>query len=160
MNKIIFLDFDGVLNSASWFKTIHESREGKPYVSSFERSTEQLDPRCVKMISDLAVSTGSNIIVSSSWRILHELHEIQDILEARGMVKEVLPIGVTPDSHKRFRGDEVKMWLAQNPRVHTHVIFDDDGDFYSDQPLVKTSWEDGLLPHHVELAREILLNRK
>lgn len=158
MNRIIFLDIDGVLNSAKWM--VSQSFDEKVYTSMFERHINDLDPAAVKMISDLAVETQSGIIVSSSWRILHPLHEIRDMLKACGMDERVLPHGVTPRSRKSFRGDEVNEWLEQNPDVCIHVIFDDDNDFHPNQPLINTSWEVGVQPEHIERARKILMNTK
>lgn len=154
--KAIFLDFDGVLNNIEWMMQFKAN--DATYYSYFEKSAKELDPSRVKMISDLAVETDSSIVVSSSWRLLHELHELRDLLETRGMDPKILPRSVTPDSSRRFRGDEIDMWLQVNPDYKTHVIFDDDGDFYPHQPLVQTSWEVGLLPTHIDAARKILLN--
>lgn len=155
MERIIFLDFDGVLNCWPWIKQLNES--GEKFESFLKRSYKEIDPARVKMISDLAVETGSGIIISSSWRILHELHELCDILLVNGMNEDVLPRGVTPKKGG-FRGDEVQMWLDQNTHIQSYVIFDDDGDFHPHQPLVQTSWDEGLCASHIVRAREILLN--
>lgn len=155
MSRIIFLDFDGVLNCLPWMKQLSES--GEVFTSFLARSFKELDPARVKLVSDLAEEVNAGIIVSSSWRILHPLHEICDILKANGMAEDVLPRGVTP-KHGSFRGDEVNLWLSQNPHITTHVIFDDDGDFHPGQPLVQTSWEEGLCAAHIDIAREILLD--
>jgi hypothetical protein len=153
--RVIFLDIDGVLNCADWLHSQHQT--GIKYKSFMERHYKELDPARVKMISDFAVETQASIIISSTWRILHELHELCDMLSAAGMDQSVLPVGVTPRSEKGFRGDEIRAWLHQNPHINNYVIFDDDGDFYSGQPLVKTTWDDGLLPSHIEAARHILV---
>ncbi|HUU87672.1 MAG TPA: HAD domain-containing protein [Candidatus Glassbacteria bacterium] len=49
MNKIIFLDFDGVLN--------YRDRFG------------ELVPSCVKTLSKLLIETGAKVVISSSWRM-------------------------------------------------------------------------------------------
>lgn len=156
--RAMFLDFDGVLNYAGWMKIVYEEFKDERATSYFERHARELEPSRVKMISDLALETDSAIVVSSSWRILHELHELCDLLKAAGMDERVLPKAATPRSSKGFRGQEVIDWLQANPHYNTYVIFDDDGDFYDGQPLVKTDWNVGLLPSHVEAARKILLN--
>lgn len=149
------MDFDGVLNCLPWMKQLTES--GEVFTSFLQRSYKEIDPARVKLVSDFALAVDAGIIISSSWRILHPLHELCDILSANGMHDDVLPRGVTP--HKgSFRGDEVNLWLQQNTHINSHVIFDDDGDFHPDQPLVQTTWEEGLLPVHIEQARKILLN--
>jgi hypothetical protein len=153
--KVIFLDFDGVLNTAELIHSVVSSRK---FTSYTEKHYEELDPVRVKMISDLALETGAVIVVSSSWRILHTLEELRDMLRCAGMDERVLPIDVTPNTSRGFRGQEVYDWLSDHPDVTHHVIFDDDGDFYPLQPLVKTSWEGGLTEDHIDLARGALIN--
>lgn len=150
--RVIFLDFDGVLNSAEWMKHLHNTKE--KFDSFLQRSYKELDPIKVKMMSEFAIEQQASIVVSSSWRILHPLHELCDILLHNGMTEEALPKAVTPH-FGNFRGDEVNLWLQQNPQYNSHVIFDDDGDFHKDQPLVKTTWETGLQEAHIDLARGI-----
>lgn len=157
--KIIFLDFDGVLNNAAYMQDVMSSGEYKR-LSFSQRSFKELDPTRVKMVSDLALETDADIVVSSSWRILSELSELREYLQGAGMDENVLPIARTPITPKGFRGEEVKQWLDANTDVSSYVIFDDDGDFYPEQMLVQTSWNEGLLPEHVERARKILLNEK
>lgn len=161
--KILFLDFDGVLNSLDWYKRRAELGMTPPQDSFLHRSHYELDETKVKMISDFVKDTGVTVVVSSSWRILHSLQELRDIVKACGWdASEFLDI--TPRSEKGFRGDEINAWLNDSSKRHveilepiTHyVIFDDDGDFYPDQLLVKTSWEHGLIEDHLNKAREIL----
>ncbi len=116
------------------------------------------------MMSDFAIEMNAAVVVSSSWRILHPVEELREILQAAGW--EAPPvIDITPRSQKGFRGDEVNAWLNDSTKRHvelsepiTHyVIFDDDSDFHPDQPFVHTSWEHGLQEAHLDLARGILL---
>lgn len=59
MNKYIFLDIDGVLNSMDWFK---ENRETSDYT--------EIDPEKVKLLKEIVDKTGAEIILSSTWREL------------------------------------------------------------------------------------------
>lgn len=152
--KTIFLDFDGVLNNADFFWRLKEHQKANQLFMT--RGSEELDPEKVKLISDFALEMDATIVVSSSWRILHSLSELQDFLKDVGMDERVLPISVTPQHEKGFRGTEVRSWLEQNPHVTNYVIFDDDGDFYPSQRLVQTSWDTGLLPIHIDAAGKIL----
>jgi hypothetical protein len=153
MERCIFLDFDGVLNCASWLKQLDES--GEKFESFLHRTYKELDPARVKMVSDLAKETNSGIIISSSWRNLHPLNELCDILLKNGMDEDVLPRGITPNIGL-FRGNEVEYWIDHNTQITSHVIFDDGTDFHPHQPLVLTTWDEGLLPAHIEKARKIL----
>lgn len=151
--KVIFLDFDGVLNCAEWMKNVNRQQ----YLSMFEKDKEELDPVRVKMISDFALEFDASIVISSSWRILCSLKILTDLLRIRGLDERVAVIDVTPRSSSGFRGSEVEQWLKETHHtVESHVIFDDDGDFHPDQPLVKTTWDSGLEQHHIDKAREIL----
>lgn len=159
--KVVFLDFDGVLNCESWMHCVTDTRRanGFPPQSAFDRDKEELDPSRVKLVSDFCIEESASIVVSSSWRKLMSMADLWDVLRSTGMDKAIQIIGVTPNSSTGFRGTEVLMWLDEhsvNCNVTKCVIFDDDGDFYSHQPLVKTTWEEGLLPAHIAQARELL----
>jgi hypothetical protein len=155
--KIIFLDFDGVLNNADWISEIQRKKE---YLSMFEKHEREFDPSKVKLMSDFALEIGASVVISSSWRKLHTLEELQIMLHKAGFDPSIPIIDVTPDSPNGFRGSEVEAWInGTHHSIEDHVIFDDDGDFHYDQPLVKTSWDDGLCDFHIERAKE-LLNRE
>ncbi len=149
--KVIFLDFDGVLNNGEWMKKINW--EERP-ISMFEKDKREIDPSKVKLISDLALEFNASIVISSSWRILLSLEELTALLRGCGLDEKVSVIGVTPQDSRGFRGSEVEAWLKNTHHtIESHVIFDDDGDFHKDQPLVQTSWDSGLNEGHILFAR-------
>jgi hypothetical protein len=152
--RVIFLDFDGVLNSREWF--IKNQKMIQSRKSILTRSREQLDPAAVKLVSDFALEKDADTVISSTWRRLHTLKEINAMLKARGWQAR-LPFDVTPKTDEGFRGDEVNRWLWDNRPIHPHVIFDDDGDFHPDQPIVQTTFEFGITEAHIDIARGILL---
>jgi hypothetical protein len=133
--KILFLDFDGVLNSNEWF-------------TSFERSgrspkAEQIDPEAVARLNRVVEASGARIVVSSSWRLGHTVGELQQILEDRGFRGEI--VGTTPDL-SAVRGQEVLAWLSAQAEVpEAFCILDDSNDMAGLLPhLVRTSWRVGL----------------
>ena len=152
--RVAFLDFDGVLNSAEWMKQVHTI--DRNFASFMERHCEELNPEAVKLVSDFVLEMEASVVISSSWRILHPLEEIQAMLFARGWDSRNPIIDKTPNSKRGWRGEEVNEWLRAHPEVTAHVIFDDDGDFHDVQPLVKTSWDTGITPFHIEIARKML----
>lgn len=154
--NIIFLDFDGVLNNAEWISEIQRKND---FLTFFERHEKEFDPTKVKLMSDFAIEIEASIVISSSWRKLHSLQELTEMLQKVGMDTKVPIIGMTSSLNSGFRGEEVQHWVTTNAKPIKYVIFDDDGDFYPYQPLVKTSWDEGLFPSHIELARERLLNQ-
>lgn len=150
--KILFLDIDGVLNSREWYlrnKNNIELESGLMY-----RHQEELDPNACDLVNELCTEFSLSIVISSTWRRLHTLGDIQKMLASRGLHAPV--IGATPQLRSGFRGQEVDEWLYDNPGSIRHVILDDDGDFYPHQPLVITDNEYGVRYHDIDKARSLL----
>lgn len=157
MNKIIFLDIDGVLNSQNTFRENHEY--GKLFVRNMNGSVDDeithimldIDLDKVFMLRDICNLTGAKVVVSSSWRRLRRYILLEDRLTSLG-----IPIvGVTPFISNN-RGDEIRNYLEEN-KVDDFVILDDDifSDFNElENYLIKTSfYEDGL---NDEISREVV----
>src|SRR5277367_775784 len=102
--KIIFLDFDGVLNNAAWIQEVYKHKA--EHTSMLDRHSKELDPTKVKMISDLAVECNASIVVSSSWRLLFSVNDLIKFLQDAGLDPNVKVIGATPSSGK-WRGQDI-----------------------------------------------------
>lgn len=133
--KTLFLDFDGVLNSANWFR----GRERRPETNGLrENYLSQIDPDAVANLNKIIEETGCKVVVSSTWRLSHPLLELTDFLKVKGLKPEFEKnfIGITPDLSKREkyveRGHEINSWIKQNPFYEdiTIVILDDDNDMF------------------------------
>lgn len=157
MNKIVFLDIDGVLNSTAWFK-----ERGKPTGKTYADDLAfYSDPGCIARLNLITEVTGAQIVLSSSWRHAAEWEKTAAILtERRGMTGHM--IGRTPredeQDHRVFkryqrrnptsqdhypRGYEIQQWLDANPPC-SFVILDDDDDMeHLGYRLVQTSFETG-----------------
>lgn len=145
---LIFLDFDGVLNSHAW---IDRRPKG---VSKCDLGINQFDPAAVGLLNQLIVRTGADIVISSTWR-MDGLHSCKSLLDQRGFIGKV--VAATPVL-QRERGHEIQWWLdhAQIKPEHI-VILDDDGDMVHLAPwLVQTQFEHGLQQQHVDRACELL----
>lgn len=158
MNKIIFLDIDGVLNSQNTFRDNHEYSNlfCKIYNGSMEDIVTykmlDIDLDKVFMLRDICNLTGAKVVVSSGWRKLWNYPLVEERLVSLG-----LPIvGVTLSISGGRRGEEIRKYLEDN-QVDDFVILDDDifSDFNElENYLVKTSfYEDGLTE---EISREIV----
>lgn len=146
--KILFLDFDGVLNHVDWLSTADHAW-----------GSMQLDPSRVALVQAIVDRTDAKIVISSTWRLYHKLDELRTFLAERGFRGEV--IDRTPDlyhqKHDRVRGDEIQDWLDRHPEVESYVILDDDSDMSTvAHRLVKTTFEEGLTEADVELAVRML----
>ncbi len=145
--RVVFLDFDGVLNSHAFFASL----EGHVVDSD-----DMLDQAAVARINVICARTGANVVVSSTWRILHSKDALSRVLLRHGFTGRV--VGVTPvDGQKR--GRQIAQWLAETTEpVESFAILDDDSDM---EPLmdrlVKTQFADGIQDKHVEHAVAMLM---
>jgi len=145
--NVLFLDIDGVLNSAE-----SRARGTTPEDAVF-------DPIAVARLDRIVVATGARIVVSSAWRCMNDAEAyIDGLLRERGFHHGLLD--VTPehcDPRRGNRGREIDAWLARHA-VGRFVIVDDEWDFdeHHRPYLVKTCFATGLLDEHVEAAISIL----
>jgi trehalose-6-phosphatase len=150
--RIIFLDFDGVLNNEGSFKN------GK---------VEPIDPKAIELLNSLIRETDACIVISSSWRTTNTLDWLQTMMSNAGLEFPERIIGLTTNlSNKtdcglwiaKTRGKEIALWLEQ-VYVDSFVIFDDNDDMEPVKDnLVQTTFEKGLLQEHIDKAKKILLN--
>jgi hypothetical protein len=201
--RVCFLDFDGVLNTQPWIasvKTRHSepwpggqapSWEDPDYEAKREawfeeiRTNEaclawsrkhdlaQINPDCVRHLNTIVEKTGCSICISSSWRILHSVEYLTELLCESGLKYPKAVIGKTPGGGG-YRGPQIQSWIREwnlvdidlqawirsepNP-VNGIVIIDDDGDLepYLDWHVKTNFFTGGLSAEHAEKAVEILM---
>jgi hypothetical protein len=141
--RVIFLDFDGVLNSMQ--SEIYWRRKlGPPDRLLFK---EEFCPiACSNLLHLLEEDSGLMLVISSSWRVGHTIEQLQDILEAQGIPRQRV-IGATEDRSLKGkeRGNEIQDWLDKHAEVTEFVILDDDADMaHLKDKLVRTTWMHGL----------------
>lgn len=127
--KVIFLDFDGVLNHQAFYVERQEKKEPK-----LEYPYSEIDPKCVSNLNMLIADTGAKVVISSTWRN-SGLEYCKDVLEYHGFKGEI--IGVTPNLRGEdcLRGNEILKWTKTNRELvgdyynfTEYVILDDDSD--------------------------------
>ncbi len=116
--KIIFLDFDGVMDTEYYDYILSEA--GKPISDEYGLL---FDPECVKNLNYIIDNTGADIVVSSTWKDDMSYQEILDMWKYRGLPGFVTD--VTPPTAKHNRGDEIDAWLKECPTECSYVIIDD-----------------------------------
>lgn len=146
--KIIFLDIDGVLNSATFMKKRQQYKG--IHKTPFQFHLEQIDVDAVDLLNQIVKTTNAKVVISSTWRIIFSLDELKSLLKTKGFQGEI--IDRTPRMPGSFRGEEISEWLKKS-HVEDFIILDDDADM---EPLmdklVKTTWQNGLEPVHVSEA--------
>lgn len=149
-NRLLFLDFDGVLNHGAFF-----SEQNARGLDSFADG-QCFDRACVERLNGVLAETGALVVVSSSWRIGRDIGELRRLLREHGFVGEV--VGRTPHDPQwyRARGAEIRAWLRSLPAANEHfVAVDDDNDMVDVRGhLVKTRFHGGGLTD--EKTREVV----
>jgi len=140
VNRVLFLDIDGVLNSAQW------------------GDFDNFDPDNVAQLRRIVLETRCAMVLSSSWRYYHALWEIEARLAHAGFegakivdqtpVLDVrkYPYATSVKFKKPYtpRGHEVDAWVQLNNFTGTYVCLDDHDDFGPHNNLVQTDEGYGL----------------
>ena len=167
MNKVIFLDIDGVLNTNWWYTQMDRNTPKDKYGYAF-------DPKAVANLKRIVEETGADIVISSSWKCLG-LTQMEEMWNDRNLPGKI--IGITPnsvsdelllhadiDSMELFhiRGEEIKEWLTKHgKRVSNYAIIDDMDNMLPEQQshFVQTNPEVGIKKEDSEKAI-IILNKE
>lgn len=133
-NKIIFLDFDGVIVTPR--AAIAKGAKG------VFRTLDVISCELIEQLLEKDVS----IVISSTWRIGRDLNSIHDFL---GSVSWKIANAIHRDWKTRImdgpRGLEIAEWLERHPEVETFIILDDDTDMaHLKDRLIKCDPYDGL----------------
>lgn len=115
--KVVFLDYDGVVNVPMW------NEEGTRCEYAWPKDNKVNCFQACQWVSEFCQKFGYKIVVTSTWRS-HDNYI--DCLYNGGLRKNIEVIGKTPHLHKGTRTDEIKMWLNEHPEVDDYIIFDDD----------------------------------
>ena len=165
MQKIIFLDFDGVLNSGDNSRIITFLMMDNPELMQEYYAGIQFDERCVRWLQWIIKETDAKLVISSSWRLQYELQELQAIWKALELPGEI--IGYTPfetglsmlgehEVSRDFeRGREIQAWIDEH-KPDKYCILDDGFYMLHNQVFVQTDPEFGLTYDTAKLAVDYL----
>ena len=79
--KIIFLDFDGVLDTA--FYDSYLEQHNMPSCDESRRPI--FDPVCIGYLKQIVETTNAQIVVSSDWKYYDSLEDLRKMWESRQM---------------------------------------------------------------------------
>lgn len=133
--KIIFLDFDGVLNTEYYQGLLQY--QGKPWQDEYGAF---FDPKSVKQLKKIIDATDADIVVESSWKYLglDAMKELWDVRNLPGRVIDITPSSVSDEnlininldylytSILHCKGIEIASWLTEQTEDIRYVIIDDE----------------------------------
>lgn len=126
--KIIFLDFDGVLDTAFYDSYL----EQRNMPSCDDSGRPIFDPVCIGYLKQIVEITSAQIVISSDWKYYDSLEDLRKMWGYRQMPGNLFD--VTPNT-KISRGAEICEWLNGRANISNYVIIDDLGieNFNEDQ---------------------------
>ena len=134
MKKVVFLDIDGVLNTKWWHTQMVQNPSKDEYGYTF-------DPKAVANLKRIMDETGTDIVISSSWKCVG-LIQLENMWNDRNLPGKI--IGITPDfvsdellqnadidGNELFhsRGGEIKEWLRMHGKYVSNYAIIDDMDY-------------------------------
>lgn len=112
MDKVIFLDIDGVLNMYG----VSSRTFMKPY-------GQHIEPHLVCRLNYICEQVKDlKIVISSSWRM--QMEDLQKQLEEQGFKYWDRVIGKTP--FIEWRGNEIQSWIDTNNFKGKYLVIDDE----------------------------------
>ena len=128
--RIIFLDFDGVLNNKKYFE------------AQSEIVFQPFAPENVRHINTLCETYGCKIVISSEWRNFGGGLNVIEMLREADIEAQV--VGATPSIPGMPRGMEIQAWLIANSNLQDvlegWIIIDDRDDMgYIKDRLIQTN---------------------
>ena len=171
MCKYLFLDFDGVLNTASYAKRLR--KEG---IDPFDEFGAFFDPDTISNLKSIVEQTDCKIVLSTTWRN-EGLMRMRALWKDRNLPDEIFSmtpmlLSITYNDarsgelftipERNAKALEIQAWLNRYaPEPYQYVIVDDENVFfpYQQEHLVQTEEYDGLTMKKAQLAI-VVLNRQ
>lgn len=150
--KLLFLDVDGVLNSDDY----------RGEAAAAGKTIDVMDPENVKHLNTLQrLVPDLRIVVSSTWRLMYPLEQIERKMRQAGYEGEALldrtPCHGRGDPFDANRGLEIMDWLEKNASGTSFAIVDDHAEMGPVlDALVQTDPDVGLTGHDVERIVKLL----
>lgn len=169
-DKIIFLDFDGVLNTEIFILCYYQfckeanllNPDNKLNYNELIRDEygSKFDPLALRNLDYIISMTEAKYVISSTWRMCG-LSVLLEMWRERGYMGDI--IDITPNHMYKTgttlqRGAEIKEWLSLHPEVSSYCIIDDDSDMLDEQQncFVQTDPSCGLTFRDATKVIEIL----
>ena len=122
--NVIFLDYDGVVNTPMW------NAEGTACSYGFPSQCKVNNFQAVQWVSEACQRFGYDIVVTSTWRLSSNYKEC---LIKGGLRSGIEILGRTDHLRGVCRGAEIKKYLEEHPEINYYIIVDDEADILPEQ---------------------------
>lgn len=155
MQPIIFLDFDGVVETIYW----EQDENGVWNFNVHKHGREELNNKqAIGWLNELYRCVPYDIVVSSTWRIGMSVEELQNLIIRSGFDPNIKVVGSTPVLYRQ-RGEEIQAWINENNFTGKFIIIDDDSDMCHLLPLlVRTDCQLGFTIYDFQKSLKLLQN--
>ena len=169
IEKYLFLDFDGVLNTGNYQKKMKE--EG---IDAYDEYGPMFDPQAVSYLEQIIDRTGCKIIISSTWRN-EGIARMQQMWKDRGMpgaIYSMTPILLSTTFQDALNGEiisapvkmakalEIDIWLQKHVSKYVrYAIIDDEMVYINNESYyhwIKPDYQTGIDIYTVAHAVEML----
>lgn len=124
-SRIIFLDYDGVVNTPMW------NDKGTKYTYNFPKDGKVNNFQAVQWISECCQKFHYDIVVTSTWR---KKANYKECLINGGLRSGIEILDRTEDlGYNTCRGDEIAKYLSDHPEINYYMIIDDEDDMLPEQ---------------------------
>lgn len=148
MNRYVFLDIDGVLNSERTvyaYKRLIYAGMMKDKLSGNAPPNPYFDPVAVNLLRYAQEITEFKIVISSSWRYTFNTDDFHKLFDYYDWDTRNVIIGAT-GFENGSRGKQIKCWLDNYGKFpYEYVILDDSTDMLDEQKdfFIETDFIDG-----------------
>lgn len=152
--RVMFLDYDGVVNTPIW------NEKGTKCRYNFPGDDSVNNFQAVQWISEVCQKFHYDIVVTSTWR---KSCNYKECLINGGLRDGINILGKTDDLWAKYedctRGEEIARYIEEHPEIKFYLIVDDENDFRDDQQshFIQTDGTTGFGMHEYYKAHEIYM---
>lgn len=122
--RVLFLDYDGVVNTPMW------NEDGTKCRYNFPSDGKVNNFQAVQWVSEFCKKFAYHIVVTSTWRLDNNYKEC---LINGGLRNGIEILGRTESLNNKCRGEEIKLYLEAHPEIESYIIVDDEDDILEEQ---------------------------
>ena len=152
-SRILFLDYDGVVNTPMW------NAKGTKVSYGFPQDGKVNNFQAVQWVSAFCRKCKFDLVVTSSWR---EEKNYLECLTSGGLRKNIVIAGALSIDETKSRGELIHDYLLSHPEIKYYLIADDEKDLLPEQlpHLIETNASYGFLEPEYNRCIELYMKFK